>query len=97
MLDFIKKLVGGGGAPTPEAAEPVSYEGYEIVATPRQVAGGWSTEGVIRGQVDGEPREAAFIRADTCMSREDAVNASRAKGRKIIDERGDAVLDGRRL
>ena len=64
---------------------------------PRQVAGGWSTEGVISAEVDGETREAAFIRADTCMSRDDAIAAARAKARKIIDERGDDVLDGRRL
>jgi len=96
MLDFLKKLTGGGEK-APQPADPVEYEGYQIVAIPRQVAGGWSTEGVIRGQVDGEAREASFIRADTCMSRDAAVSASLAKARKIIDERGDAVLDGRRL
>jgi hypothetical protein len=96
MLDFLKKLVGGGER-APEAADPVEYGGYQIVAAPRQVSGGWSTEGVIRGQVDGEDREASFIRADTCMTREDAVDASRAKARKIIDERGAAVFNGDRL
>ena len=96
MLEFLKKLIGGG-TPEPEHAEPVEHKGYSIVATPRQVAGGWSTEGIIRGRHEGEEREERFIRADTCMSRDDAVEASRAKARKIIDERGDRVLDGRRL
>ena len=96
MLDFLKKLVAGS-AREPERAEPVEHEGYQIVATPRQVSGGWSVEGVIRGEVDGEEKEVPFIRADTCMSRDDAVAASQSKARKIIDERGDKVLDGRRL
>lgn len=96
MLEFLKRLMGGGER-VAEPAEPEVYQGYEIVAAPREVAGGWSTEGVIRGEVDGETREAAFIRADTCMSRDEAVNAARAKGRKIIDERGASVFDGERL
>ena len=94
MFEFLKKLAGGPAAPQP--AEPVHYEGFEIVATPREVAGGWSTEGLIRKQVDGETKEVVFIRADTCMSREDAIGASQGKARKIIDERGDEVFDGRR-
>jgi len=94
MFEFLKKLAGA--PPAPEPAEPLHYEGFEIVATPRQVAGGWSTEGMIRKVVDGETKEVAFIRADTSMSREDAVGASQGKARKIIDERGDEVFDGRR-
>jgi hypothetical protein len=94
MFEFLKRLAGGPRAPEP--AEPVHYEGFEIVATPRQVPGGWSTEGLIRKQVDGEPKEVAFIRADTSMSREDAVRASQDKARKIIGERGEEVFDGRR-
>jgi len=96
MLEFLRNLVKGGPR-EPEPAEPVEHKGYRIIATPRQVAGGWSTEGIIRGRHEGEEREAGFIRADTSLSRDDAIDASRAKARKIIDERGDQVLDGRRL
>lgn len=96
MLERLKRLLGGGER-APERAPAVDYEGYQIVAAPRQVSGGWSTEGFICAEVDGEPREAHFIRADTCMSREDAIEASRSKARKIIDERGDTVLGGDRL
>ena len=96
MLEKLKRFFGGGER-APERAPAVDYDGYRIVAAPRQVSGGWSTEGFICAEVDGESREAHFIRADTCMSRDDAVEASRAKARKIIDERGDAVLDGDRL
>jgi hypothetical protein len=93
MLDLLKKIFAGGGAtPAAQPSDPVDYQGYEIVATPRQVSGGWSTEGLIRKELDGEPREAAFIRADTCMSREDAVQMAFSKARKIIDEQGDRVF-----
>ncbi len=95
MLDFLKKLVGGGPSAA-QPADPVDYEGFQIVATPRQVPGGWSTEGLIRKQVGSETKEVSFIRADTSMSREDAVRASEGKARKIIDERGEKVFDGRR-
>jgi hypothetical protein len=95
MLDFLKKFTGGGER-APRPAEPVEYAGFQIVAVPREVAGGWSTEGLIRRSVDGHAREVSFIRADTCMSREDAIRAAQAKARKIIDERGDKMFDGRR-
>jgi hypothetical protein len=94
MFEFLKRL--GGGPKAPQPAEPVHYEGFQIVATPREVPGGWSTEGLIRKEVDGELKEVAFIRADTSMSREDAVRASEGKARKIIGERGEQVFDGRR-
>jgi hypothetical protein len=95
MLDFLKKLTGGGER-APEPADPVDHAGFQIVAMPRAVPGGWSTEGIIRGSVDGQMREVPFIRADTCMNRDDAIRASQAKARKIIDERGDKLFDGRR-
>lgn len=96
MLGFLKNLMGRAPR-APQPAEPIAYKGYQIVATPREVAGGWSTEGIIRGEVAGQMREAVFIRADTCMSRDDAIGATHGKARKIIDERGDDVFDGRRL
>ena len=95
MLDFLKKLLGGAGR-APQPADPVEHEGFEIVATPREVPGGWSTEGLIRKRVGDAVREVPSIRADTCMSRDDAIRAAQGKGRKIIDERGDKVFDGRR-
>ena len=95
MIAILKKLFGSAQAQG-RAAEPIEYQGFEVIATPRRVSGGWSTEGLIRKQVDGAAREVGFIRADTCMSEQDAVAAAQDKARKIIDERGDTVFDGQR-
>jgi hypothetical protein len=96
MAGFFKRLFGGGTGSNVHTAEAIDYKGFQIIATPRQVSGGWSTEGLIRKQIDGEDKEVAFIRADTCMSTDDAVKAAQGKGHKIIDERGDAVFDSER-
>ena len=93
MLGFVKKLFGGGeGDREPEGAEPVEHDGFVIVATPRKANGGWSTEGRIRKVIDGETKEAYFIRADTSPTREAAITLSVGKARKIIDEQGERVF-----
>ena len=93
MPGFLKRLLGGGaGAREPEPADPVEYEGFTIVATPRRAGSGWSTEGLIRKDVGGKAREVRFIRADTSPSRDAAVALSVGKARKIIDEQGERVF-----
>ena len=94
MLGFLKNVLGGGGGgeSEPEGAEPVEHEGFAIVATPRKASGGWSTEGRIRKEVDGETKEVHFIRADTSTSRDAAIALSVSKARKIIDEQGERVF-----
>ena len=93
MLGFLKNLFGGGANPRePEPADPVEHEGFIIVAMPRRAGSGWSTEGCIRKEVDGETKEVHFIRADTSPSRDAAVALSISKARKIIDEQGKGVF-----
>ena len=92
MFDWLKKMLSADGDSEPQAADPVDYEGYSIIATPRKVSGGWSTEGIIRRQLEDGARETSFIRADTCMSRDDAVQMSISKARKIIDEQGERMF-----
>ena len=93
MLGFLKNVLGGGGGDRePEGAEPMEHEGFTIVATPRKASGGWSTEGHIRKVIDGEAKEAHFIRADTSTSRDAAIALSVSKARKIIDEQGERVF-----
>ena len=95
MLGFLKNMLGGGGsgsAREPEGAEPVEHAGFTIVATPRKASGGWSTEGRIRKDIDGETKEVHFIRADTSTSRDAAITLSVSKARKIVDEQGERVF-----
>lgn len=92
MFGMLKKLFGGSGEAPVQSSDPMEHEGFSVVATPRQVSGGWSTEGTISREVDGELKESRFIRADTCMSRDDAVRMAFSKARKIIDEQGDRMF-----
>ena len=93
MLGFLKNMLGGGGGENePDGAEPVEHAGFTIVAAPRKASGGWSTEGHIRKDIDGETKEVHFIRADTSTSRDAAITLSVSKARKIIDEQGERVF-----
>ena len=92
MFSVLKKLFSGSAQATVQESEPMQYEGFSVVATPRQVSGGWSTEGIISKQLDGESKSSSFIRADTCTSRDDAIQMAFSKARKIIDEQGDKLF-----
>lgn len=97
MLDLLKKLFGAappGDAPAPAEAEAVEYKGYRIIATPRREAAGWRVAGRIEGEVDGTPRQHAFVRADVYPGEDDTVQASVQKGRLIIDQQGDRLFEG---
>ena len=89
IMKFLRRLGGGGEAIEREA---VDYKGYSIVPAPREVSGGWTTEGVISKTTGEETRSEHFIRADMLMSEEDAVEYSVTKAKKIIDELGDRIF-----
>ncbi len=95
MLGWFKKLFSASGPAAPQPSDPLDYQGFTVIATPRQVGGGWSTEGIIRHGEGDEQRETTFIRADTCMSREDAIAMAFSKARKIIDEQGERMFSKR--
>ena len=92
MFEFVKKMFAGSGEAKVVPSDPMEYEGYSVVATPRQVSGGWSTQGVISKRIGEEVKESTFIRADTCMSRDEAVRMSFNKACKIIDEQGERMF-----
>ncbi len=95
MLGWLKNMFSPAAPAPPQPSDPVDYQGYTLIATPRQVSGGWSTEGIIRLGSGEDARETTFIRADTCMSRDDAVQMALAKARKIVDEKGEGIFSGR--
>ena len=90
---FLKKLFGGGGggARTHEAP-PEQYNGYTIVASPRQDGGIWRVMGSIRKEIDGEVRTHEFIRADTSADPEGAVSLTLHKAKRLVDEQGDRLF-----
>lgn len=95
-MGLFSKLFGGGqsgaNASGPTEEEPVDYQGWSLVAAPISEGGQYRTAGIIRREVDGELKEARFIRADNHATREAAVEHSIRKAQQIIDEQGERVL-----
>jgi hypothetical protein len=89
-MSFFRKLfgLGNGEAAQNEAQSSITYEGYEIIATPYQERGKYQLCGIIAKEIDGERKEHRFIRADQFTSVEDAVEMTFFKGRQIIDQTG---------
>ena len=94
VLKFLRALISGKTlSPSPTAkTEPVYYQGYTIVATPRKVEAGWTTEGDITKETGGVLKSQHFIRIDTHSDRNDAISFSILKTKKIIDEQGDLLF-----
>ena len=87
-FEFLKKYFASGkdDEATSSRQDAVTHEGHSIVPTPKQGQGGWTTEGLIAREVDGETESRHFIRAETHVTREQAVSHTILKGQRIIDE-----------
>ena len=88
VFEFIKKhfVSGKDGDAINSRQDALTHEGHTIVPTPKNGQGGWTTEGLIEREVDGETESRYFIRAETHMAREQAVSHTILKGQRIIDE-----------
>ena len=88
VFDFLKKYFGSekdsGG--TDSRQQAVAHEGDTIVPMPKQHKDGWTTEGLIEREVNGEIEARHFIRAETHMERGQAISHTIMKGRRIIDD-----------
>jgi hypothetical protein len=91
-MSFFKKLFGGSAPAEPKAGPTLDYEGFTIKATPFAEGGQFQLCGVIEKEIGGEVKQHRFIRADKFPSAEEAGQFALAKGRQIIDERGDRVF-----
>lgn len=91
---ILRAIVGGGGGESAEQVEgaAIEYQGYTIRPTPRREGSQWLTAGVIAKEIDGEPKEQSFIRADTHASREDAESCALGKAKLIIDQQGEDLF-----
>jgi hypothetical protein len=94
ILKFLGKLAAGKrrGNDTANNLEAVTYKGYTIVPTPKKGVGQWTTEGYISKDIDGVSKSEHFIRVDTHIARDEAADYSILKAKRIIDEKGDALL-----
>lgn len=94
-MSFLKKLFGGGadaGAGEAAAAKTLEYKGFTIEARPYKEGGQYQLAGVIAKEIDGVRKEHKYIRADRFAGLDEAADIALAKGRQIIDERGDGVF-----
>jgi hypothetical protein len=98
-MEFLKRLFGGGAReaePTePKTAATIEHEGYLVRATPYKEAGQWQLCGVIAKEIDGEPREHRFVRADRFTDVDTACEMVFVKARQIIAEQGDRIFERR--
>ncbi|ADZ69640.1 Transcriptional activator HlyU [Polymorphum gilvum SL003B-26A1] len=75
----------------PETVE-VEYNGYRIVAAPRQANGQWQVAGRIVLETEGTLRQHEFVRADHLSSREDAADFTVRKAKLMIDQQGERIF-----
>ena len=97
-MSFLKRLFGGGGdGSSNEPAKPdaeLEYKGYTIRAFPQAEGGQFRLAGTIHKDTpEGDVREHRLIRADMFMNREEAANATIAKGKQMVDQQGDRMFE----
>ncbi len=87
IFKFIKnRFAHGADSKTASRDRAVEYEGYTIIPAPRKTGNGWTTEGDIEREVNGEVRSEHFIRAETHTDTEQAISHTITKAKRIIDE-----------
>ena len=97
---FFRGLMGSGGSEggagdAPVKGEAVEYNGYSIAPECRKQGSQWLTAGVISKPFDDEVKEHHFIRADLHANKDDAEACAVMKGKRIVDEQGDKMFEGR--
>ena len=87
IFKFIKnRFARGADTDVASRGRAVEYEGCTIIPAPRKTANGWTTEGDIEREVDGEVQSEHFIRAETHTDPEQAISHTITKARRIVDE-----------
>lgn len=99
---MFKKLLGGllgkGGATPTEAkaAEPVEYNGYQIVSQPAEQDGQFRVSGWIHKMgKEGETLEHRFERSDLVPGRDACHQLMVSKAQRYIDQVGDEMFTPR--
>ena len=83
----------GGNEAKPVEGASEDHKGYTVTAIPESRGGQYQTVGEIRRTDSDDERVHKFIRADVHPSFEQACQHALLKGKQIIDERGESVLD----
>ena len=87
IFKFIKnRFAQGVDSEVVSRDRAIEYEGCTIIPGPRKTGNGWTTEGDVEREVDGEIHSEHFIRAETHSDPEQAISHSITKAKRIIDE-----------
>ena len=89
-MSFLSKLFGGGK--TAEALIGETYEGMRIFPEPMKEGSVYRLSARIEMDDGDDVKEHRVIRADTFNSRDEAVSASTAKAKQMIDEQGKRLF-----
>ena len=91
--NLLKSVFGGGGSKqSAPKAEPIDYEGYQIIPEPMNEGGQYRTAGRITKEINGELKESRFIRADNNGDLNSSIEHCVYKAKQIIDEQGDQLF-----
>jgi len=92
LTSVFKKLFSSGSPGASQSEEPIEHNGLQVLAEPIQEGSQYRTAGYIQ-KMDGDGvQRTRFIRADNHSSRDAAIAHAVQKGKQIIDEQGEAVL-----
>lgn len=93
---LLSGLLGGGEKAATAAvppAEPVEYQGYQIISEPEEQGGQYRVSGWIRKVgADGATQEHRFERSDLVPGREACDQLMVSKAQRMIDEAGDTLF-----
>ena len=86
------KLFGSSTREKVTAEEPVEHQGLLVVADPIKEGNQFRTAGFIEKRNGDDVQRVQFIRADNHATRDAAVTHAIQKGKQIIEEQGETVL-----
>ena len=93
-MSLFSRLFGGSSAPGPAPeAEPEIYKDFRIFVEPVPAAGGFRVAARIQKEFAGAAKTHHMVRADTCDSRDPAVEVTMNQAKLLIDQQGDAIFD----
>lgn len=93
VRQILRKLLAGGSDKASGPAARETYEGLEILAWPKAEGQVWRVAGRIQRVGDDEGTVYDYVRADTVGQHDEAVRMSLVKGRQLIDEQGERLLE----
>jgi hypothetical protein len=91
MLRKILDIFNGLKGPEPQS-ELVEYKGFTILPEPIPDGGKYRIAAKIEKEVGGELKTHQLIRADTLGGLDEAIEASLAKAKQVIDEQADRLF-----